>query len=75
MGTKLLVRLLTRDPVLEQCNSIWVQNGDSHPYAYRHVLEQCNSIWVQNYKSLQKANENVLEQCNSIWVQNTCTAM
>ena len=35
--------------VLEQCNSIWVQNWYDNNCREFDVLEQCNSIWVQNY--------------------------
>ena len=34
--------------VLEQCNSIWVQNLICATNHATCVLEQCNSIWVQN---------------------------
>ena len=40
--------------VLEQCNSIWVQNLYRQLVVILSVLEQCNSIWVQNIGRLTK---------------------
>ena len=51
MGTKLDYKWYNNKCVLEQCNSIWVQNTIDHDCNVATVLEQCNSIWVQNYFS------------------------
>ena len=73
MGTKLfLSRYCTASAVLEQCNSIWVQNARVGEGVRGRVLEQCNSIWVQNIAHKLRIIKRVLEQCNSIWVQNFC---
>ena len=70
MGTKPTQKPLDLIYVLEQCNSIWVQNGTVFQRYFRAVLEQCNSIWVQNNHLDTTNGVIVLEQCNSIWVQN-----
>ena len=70
MGTKHFDSELLFELVLEQCNSIWVQNAKGGQMCNPIVLEQCNSIWVQNLAGTYDDTLYVLEQCNSIWVQN-----